>query len=196
MHSVGTSIRSWLPLGLAITGTCCLIYITAQQNYRQSLNDPQIQLSEDVAFLLSHGETPSDLISQTVIDISMSLSPFIAVYDESGKLVASSAHLDGKPIAPPYGVLESARLQNGKDSSIAGQNRVTWQPRPGVRSALVVQYFSGTTSGYVVSGRNMREVEIRVKGLIKDIAMAWALLMLATLALRFIIDLRKATSTL
>ena len=39
----------WLPLGVAVTLVCALIYATVQQNYRQSANDPQIQMAEDAA---------------------------------------------------------------------------------------------------------------------------------------------------
>ena len=51
---------SWLPLAVASTGMCLLVYATVQQNYRQSLNDPQIQMAEDAAKTeVMHGVTRS-----------------------------------------------------------------------------------------------------------------------------------------
>jgi hypothetical protein len=39
---------------------------------------------------------------------------------------------------------------------------VTWQPRRGVRIASVVMRVQGSQPGFVLAGRNMREVESRI----------------------------------
>ncbi len=115
-----------------------------------SANDPQIQMAEDVANQLNSGMEPASLIPAAQVEISNSLAPFLMVFDDSGKVVASSARLHGETPTYPTGVLEYAR-QNGQD-------RVTWQPEAGVRMATVVV---PATNGFVMAGRSLREVEIR-----------------------------------
>jgi hypothetical protein len=84
------------------------------------------------------------------VEISESLAPFLMIFDESGKTLASSANLNGVLPAYPVGVLDYAR-QNG-------QNRVTWQPEAGVRMATVIVSYN---KGFVMAGRSLMEVEKR-----------------------------------
>src|SRR5690348_3821333 len=125
--SYRNALLSWLPLAAAITGLSMLIYASVQQNYRQSLNDPQIQVAEDTAFALSHGagientlwkELPmqTSTSSRSYIDIATSLSPWIAYYAENGTPLESTGLLDGALPDVPNGVLASAATGNGKDT--------------------------------------------------------------------------------
>ena len=176
------AFRSWLPLAITITGLCGLVSVTVQQNYRQSLNDPQIQMAEDASVALAHGATPAAVVPRgEKIDIAKSLAPFIAVYDKSGTALESSGILAGAPPTPPIGVFEAARASEGKDTSQAGENRVTWEPFYGVRQAIVVVAVP-QTGQFVVAGRNMREVEEREGRLTTMVALAW----IATLAASFL----------
>jgi hypothetical protein len=146
--------RSWLPLAVAIVAMCGLVYLTAQQLLRQGANDPQIQLSEDFAASLTSGKSSSDDFPARQVEISTSLSPFMMVFDDSGKVLTSNALLDGITPQYPAGVFEYVRQH--------GQDRVTWQPLEGVRLATVVTRFEGPAgSGFVVTGRSLREVEER-----------------------------------
>lgn len=172
---------SWLPLAVAITGICLLVYTTVQQNYRQSLNDPQVQMAEDAAQYLAKDYTPAAVIpSGQQVDIATSLTPWVAVYDESGNVLESSGVLHGAPVKPPIGVFDVARGGTGKDTSAIGQDRVSWQPAPGVRSAIVVQHISGPHGGFVVTGRNMREVENRETQLSIFVLLTWVTILVAT----------------
>jgi hypothetical protein len=173
---------SWLPLAVAITGICLLVYGTVQQNYRQSLNDPQIQMAQDGAAKLAAGGVPAELVQRglPLIDAAKSLAPWIAVYDSNGTALESSAVLEGSPPAPPKGLFDLAKAQ--------GNNlpHNTWQPRDGVRIALVVipvQVTSGPNEGYfVAAGRNMSEVENREGQLTTFVGLAWLVLIVATFA--------------
>jgi hypothetical protein len=140
----------WLPLTFVIVCSGFLSYVLVQQTLRQDANDPQIQIAEDVATILDGGRTPDSLIAGIKINIDKSLSTFLIIYDKDGKQLAESAQFNNKPIDVPIGVL--------KDIKTGNQNRVTWEPSKGIRSAIVVVKYSG---GYVVAGRSMREVEIR-----------------------------------
>jgi hypothetical protein len=104
------------------------------------------------------------------VDLARSLAPYLIVFDEAGQPLASSAELDGQVPPLPTGVLDRARA--------VGEHRVTWQPRPDVRSAAVIVHHAGPRPGFVLVGRSLREVERRVDGLTLMVGLAWA----ATLA--------------
>lgn len=167
-----TQIRNWIPLTVAVTMTCGLVYVTAQQIYRQSANDPQIQLSEDTARDLESNQ-PEKIVPSANINISKSLNTFLIVYDQSGQPVLSQAVLDGKIPSPPAGVFEYVS-QNGED-------KITWQPKNGVRIAAVVnKYQSASGSGFVLAGRSLREVENRVDQLGIKVLIAWVITLATT----------------
>jgi len=79
------------------------------------------------------------------IELTHSLAPFALVFDASGRLVASSATLEGQAPSYPTGVLETVRAR--------GEKRVTWQPAPGVRLATVARPWNG---GFVVAGQSLQ----------------------------------------
>lgn len=188
MKKMWPAFFAWLPFAVVITGICLLVYTAVQQNYRQSLNDPQIQMAEDGAARLASGGVPADIVphNSQVIDISRSLSPWIAVYDSAGMPLEANAVLDGAPPKPPIGVLDSARrglpaisghhLTSGIPTN---ENRVSWQ-HGSVRQAIVAVYVPQTQQ-YVVAGRSMHEVENREKKLSLMVGLAWAAMLVGTL---------------
>ncbi len=135
------------------TGLALALYAIPQQVLRQGLNDPQIQLAGDLAARLEEGTTPAAAIPPASIDMVRSLSPFVIAYDGQGRPLGSQAQLDGQTPIPPKGVFEHVRQH--------GEERISWQPRPGVRIAAVIVRVSGSNGGFVLAGRNMREVEAR-----------------------------------
>jgi hypothetical protein len=131
-----------LSLGLAII---------PQQVLRLGANDPQVEITGNLKAMLERGENPSPLVSREVVDMNESLSPFTMVFDEQGHPVASSAQLNGSSPVPPAGVFTHVRER--------GEERFTWQPQRGVRIAAVMRHVN--TGGFIMAGRNMREVEAR-----------------------------------
>ncbi len=148
-----------LVLTTFVAGTA---FFLSQQVLRMNANDPQVQLAEDTAARLTAGESAAKVLPERQISIDASLAPFVIVYDASGHPVASSGLLDGAIPAYPRGVFDFVRDH--------GEDRVTWQPRGGVRIASVV---TKTANGYVVAGRNMREVEEREGTVLKLAALGW-----------------------
>lgn len=175
-------LRVWLPIAVAVTGLVALTNVAVQQGYRMSANDPQIQLAQDAATsLVRRVPVPSSVVPSGNVDIATSLAPFVIVYDGNGQPLAGNGTLNGKLPKPPEGVLFAAA---GKSDG----NAVTWQPRPGVRIASVT--FEANTKGraggpmgpfYVLSGRSLREVEIREANNNKIAFAAWLATLLATL---------------
>ena len=163
----------WLPLATGLTVMSLLVYSTVHQNYRQSANDPQIQMAEDAAAQIADGVDPADLIPIAEVNLATSLSPFITVFDADNKVVASNAVLDGKAPVPPSGVLEYAR-QNG-------HNNITWEPQPNVRIASVSVAVSNHAGEVVMAGRSLREVERRGSNLSVMVLGAWAIALMGSL---------------
>jgi len=168
-----TKLRYWVVLAIAITGVCGLVYLAGQQNLRMSANDPQIQMSEDIAQGLAHGMPVQSFVSSvTRVDARASLAPFVVVYDKSGRVFMSGVQLDGVTPQLPDGVLSYAKQY--------GQNRLTWEPKDGVRIAAVVTAYNGTNSGYVLAGRSLREVEIREDRLALQVSLGWIIILIVT----------------
>jgi len=164
------AFRAWLPFAVVVTALCLLAYVMVQQTLRQGANDPQIQMAEDAAAALNRGASVDSVLPKDQVDLSSSLAPFLVVYDAKGTPVAASGLLDGSAPDYPVGALEAARQ--------SGENRVTWQPEAAIRIASVAVPYK---DGYVVAGRNLREVEKRVAQIETMAALAWV----ATLAAVF-----------
>jgi hypothetical protein len=152
------TLKAWTPLAVAIIVLSFIAYVLVQQNYRMTSNDPQIQIAEDISDSIGQGTPPDSIVPPTgTTEISKSLAVFVMIFDDSDKMLGSSAILDGKNPNFPTSVLDGVK-KSGKEA------RITWQPEAGVRMAVdVVRYQTsdGKTSGYVVAGRSLRETEVR-----------------------------------
>ncbi len=174
----------WLPLGFAITCLVGFIYVSFQQTGRQMANDPQIQVAEDAATFLAKENTPAAVVPRTVpVDIARSLSPWIAVYDSNGMPLESSAVLDGAPPRPPVSLFDEKTWIDPKTyHTVAGaETRVTWQPREGLRQAIVLVHAGN--GQFVVSGRSLRDTEDRVAIFGGNALIAWLVTMVSSLFL-------------
>jgi len=172
MNKIKNILKVWLPFAVTIAAFCALVYAAVQQSYRQNANDPQIQMAEDAADALAGGTSLDVIVPPAKVSAAKSLAPFLIVYDGSGREVSSSVVLDGKTPQLPDGVLDSTKQM--------GENRVTWQPRDGVRIAAVIVSYK---DGYVLAGRSLREVEARESQLTTFTGLTLVLALLASLAL-------------
>jgi hypothetical protein len=158
-----------LVLTAIASGVALALYAIPQHVLRQSLDDPQLQLAGDLAARLEQGIAPADAVPAGSIDIARSLSPFVIVYDDQGRPLASQAQLNGKTPAPPSGVFENVRRH--------GEERLSWQPilgtEHGVRMATIIQRVNGAHPGFVLAGRNMREVETRIGHVEQMAGLTW-----------------------
>lgn len=159
------ALKIWLPLAIVATGLCGLVYLAVQRDMRIGANDPQIQIAQDVAKQISAGQNPLDFIPPIKVDVSQSLANYIVIFDNKGKIIGSSAQLNGKDPVIPQGVFVNTKN--------LGETRFTWQPRTGVRSAVVVDYYKGLNSGYVLVGRSLHEVENRIDNLGLIMLLGW-----------------------
>lgn len=159
----------YLLLATLLTTVFLTIYATDRQIYRQSANDPQIQIAEDFKDAVLNGISPTALIPPYAADLRKTLSSFVVFYDDNGNPTASSAMLDGQTPKLPLGIFDFTKQ--------FGEDRITWQPIKDIRIALVVKRIPGnekTQAGFVAVGRSLREVEKRLDELIFMIVAAWA----------------------
>jgi hypothetical protein len=175
MNIIRPILKYWLPLAAVISMLSVVIYLTVQQDLRIGANEPQVQLAEDAAAALTNQQAADSVVPAGKVDIAVSLAPYLLVYDASGKVLASNAVLNEASPTIPAGVFDFARQH--------GDNRVTFQPEPGVRSALVIVPVAGGQGGYVVAGRSLREVEKRIDLLGLQVGAGWAGTMLVSLIL-------------
>jgi len=157
-------LRTWLALSLCWTLAAGAIVLVQHQVLRQQADEPQAQLAEDAARRLDAGDARVPAIAGDDVAIENSLAPWLVVYDQAGAPRAGNGHLHGALPKLPDGVLAFARQHGG--------HRLSWQPEPGVRQALVVV---PTKAGFVVAGRSLREVEADKQQVLHLMLVAWAL---------------------
>jgi len=142
---------------LVLTGISTVLalalYAIPQQVIRLGANDPQIAMAGDLAARLEGGVAASEAVPAGSVDMTRSLTPFVIVYDDQGKPLASQAQLNGQTPTPPAGVFDFVRTH--------GEDRITWRPEAGVRMAAVVKRVEGAHAGFVLAGRSLREEETR-----------------------------------
>jgi hypothetical protein len=153
------------------------LYAIPQQVLRQGLNDPQIEMATNLTAILDKYGVTNGLQQKALlasgqganVDMARSLSPFLIVYNDAGQPVGSTAQLDGKTPVPPEGIFNFVRQH--------GEERVSWQPvlgnAHGVRIAAVIERVNGAQPGFVLAGRNMREVEAREGQMAQMAGFAW-----------------------
>jgi hypothetical protein len=169
-------IKKWLPLAVALTAIFLTIYVVIAQDLRASANDPQIQMAENLANNLNTSNQPN---VTGKVNIAKSLSTFTIIYNQNQEVISTNAYLDDKIVTVPSGVLTSTKVYAGYE-----ENRVTWQPKSDVRLAAVVVKYN---QGWVVVGRNLREVEFRESSVSKLLILAYLMTILITLAISILV---------
>ena len=165
-RTFGMYFTYWLLATALITVFYGTIYVAFQQTLRRSADQPQMQMAEDEAIALSHSAVPTEFVNvdKGLIDPTYSLAPFTIIYNEKGNVIASNGTMKGHALTIPRGVYTY--------TTTIGEDRVTWEPVPGVRIAMVsVPY----TKGIVVIGRSLREVEKIERFVLACIQIGWLL---------------------
>lgn len=171
----------WVPFTCGVTVILGVFFLAVQQNYRQTANDPQIQMAEDTANALTRGLEWQSLLTGPAFDIGTSLAPYTIIYDNNGLPVGGNGEYNRELPKIPKGIFDVVKQR--------GQHRVTWQPDVGVRNAIVVTSFENQKqSGYVMVGRSLREVDNRIKDLALMIGVAWVVVVAGTLIVGVITD--------
>lgn len=141
---------------------------------RQGANFPQESMVTRALAGLSAGsgeaaQSAAQTIPTYQVHVDHSLLPFVIVYNNQGDPIASNVVLNGKTPELPPRVLGYTRAH--------GVDRLTWQPD--ARIAAVIQYYSGSGGGFVLSGRALRVVENGEGELLRVLGLIWASLIAA-----------------
>ena len=161
-------------------------YAAVQQAERQRADEPQIQMAEDAALAMSHGEDPQHVVPRSAIPADQSLAPFGVLLDDAGHLRGSSAPFTGAIPVPPTGVVDDVRRRE--------ERRFTWRPQPGLRLAAVIRKVSGGPGGYVVVARSLRETDARIRLVATLLGIVWGGGILVILAHSFITARSRPTA--
>ncbi len=186
MNKRNTLLGTWVVLAAIFTTVIGLVYVATQQTYRQTANDPQIEITEEISAAIAKGAPADQLIpSAGGTDIKTSLSAFAMIFDKDSKVLGSSAKLNDSDPIPPKAVFEAAAKN--------GRTMITWEPEKGTRvAAVITSVKSGEDTVYVLAGKNIREVEKRTVGLLYAVITAWVIsLLLSWLLVRAIDTLAK-----
>ncbi len=141
--------------------------VTTQQMLRRGADQPQLQMVERYSRKISDGAAPAAVIPVGHIDVAESLEPFLIFYNDGFEPLTSDAFLGSQPPVPPLGVFQQTRLH--------GSIRLTWQPRPGVRIAMVTRRIDGPHPGFLLAGRSLRVVEEYESDLYRMTMIGWVL---------------------
>ncbi len=186
LHILKTTFKYWLLVAVVIVGFYFSLYAVVQQVLRQGADDPQIQMAEDAAAKLAAGQPLQNVVPTEKVDLATSIAPYMIIFDADGKPIASSAQLNGQTPTVPSGVFDSVRQK--------GEDRITWQPQDGVRSAVTVTQFKGASTGFVLAGRSLREVERREDNILQLLNVGWIGMLSITLPITVFVFRRQIQS--
>ncbi len=163
-------VRRWLPIALATSVLAFGGLLAWHQQLRQAADEPQRSLAHDAALAIAAGQGPERWMPPPIA-LETGEGLFLAAYDTAGRPLWSSASLHGALPSPPGGVFAQAD---------GGEHRLSWQPAPGVREALVIVPMPGR--GYLLAGRSLHEAEARKAQVLPIWVGAWLLALLLSLA--------------
>jgi len=144
---IGHVVAAWVVLMIAGGFAAGCAYLVFQQAGRDQANQPAAAAASQAVYELASGKPPADALPAST-DMTSTLTPFVLIFDTSRRLVASSG-----------GTLDSALVYPAScfdQVDASGENRVTWQPEPGLRFATVAVKYDG---GYVVGAYSLAESE-------------------------------------
>jgi len=155
---------------LTVVGCACGItlfwvglFVIMRQTGRLKINRPLVAMIDEAIVKLGKGAEITSVIPRKNIDMTLDNEEYMIIINERGEVAAGSIRLEGITPIPPKGVLDYA-----KDRGI---NRVAWQPKKGIRSAIVVKPYP---HGWILAGRSLKEVETEEKNWMKVLGIFWA----------------------
>jgi hypothetical protein len=150
------------------------IYCSAHTVFRQQANDPQIEVTEQVAGIVRQGIPLNAIISNAEqIDLASSKALFVMIFDKERTLVGSSAQLNGAAPSVPSEVFDQANEK--------GEYRFDFEPTENLKFAGVMKKIDD--SAYVLAGRSLSEMEVRVATLKQPLWIGWVIAVLISLLL-------------
>jgi len=147
---------------LLVTTIFGSIYAVVQQVERQGANDAPLRLTSQLASTTESTGISADVGAGSRVDLAKSLALFSIVFDSTGTAVSGTGYLDGALATLPRGVIDAARAH--------GEDRVSWEPRPGLRFAIVAV---SAGADVIVAGQSLAPSESRTDSLGTLLLAAW-----------------------
>ena len=170
-------LRIWLvffiPLFLVSTLVLLIVYVNDQQHIRLAGNEPQEWMAHDTAERIASGVSPTQAVMGAPVRVLSEHAPYVIAYDKVGSTTAATGIFDGKISNLPEGILEYTRGH--------GTYRLTWEPEPGIRHAIVIVPIQGGTLGYVLSGRSLFYTEQQEALLKERTVYGWILTLIVSI---------------
>ena len=136
-------LAPWIAGTFVLVVVLAAIFPSAQNLERSGPDDAPSRLASQVLTA-----SPAD---PARVDLATSLEPFWLGYDADGTPTAGGGYLDGALAELPPGVIAAAHDN--------GENRVTWQPAPGLRFATV-EIADGER--VIVAGQSLAPADARI----------------------------------
>ena len=174
------SFKKWLPLGFSLTLVFLFGYVIMQQDLRMGANDTQAEIAGNVDLALGEGTPYKIFSSANPVKIGKSLTPYLILYGLDGKPLGGNGAMEGNYPTPPKGVFDYVLLHK--------EDRFTWEPKSGVREAVVMRLHEGTNPAYILVGRSLTEVERHISQLSLLTLILWIGTMLGSLVLTVILS--------
>jgi hypothetical protein len=166
--------RGWWIAGvLLITLAAGTVWLSYGLSLRNGGDRQPLQLVARAAGQLTTGSPPGSVLPP-VINMASNPAPFVIVYDPQHHVLASSGRLGGRTPALPAGVLVWVASH--------GQERITWQPAPGLREAAIIEPYLGPHPGFVLAAQSLQTISAQQRSLTWSVACIW----LAALVLSFL----------
>ena len=172
MSDISLRAGIWVTLCVLITAAAAGGYVIGQQAGRRAADDVPRAMATRAAKQLSQGLAGAQVVGASPVDLAADPTPFVIVYDPAHRVLASGATVAGEPPALPSGVLDAAVA--------GGEDHVSWQPRSGVREAVVaLPWGDGRSSGGVVAGASLQPTENRSRALLWGAVIGWLIMVCA-----------------
>jgi hypothetical protein len=154
----------WIAGAVLITFAAGAAWLGYGVSLRSGGDQQPLRLATRAASLLEAGSRPADILPPA-INMAASPAPFVMVFDRQHHVLASSGRLNGRMPALPGGVLAWAARH--------GEDRITWEPRPGLREAAVIEPYGQPRPGFVLAAQSLQTISARQRTLTWSIACCW-----------------------
>jgi hypothetical protein len=157
--------RGWWIAGAAlITLAAGAAWLGFGVSLRSGGDQQPLRLATRAASRLEAGSRLASVLPPA-INMAASRAPFIMVFDRRHHVLVSSGRLSGRIPVLPGGVLAWAARH--------GEDRITWEPQPGLREAAVIEPYGQPRLGFVLAAQSLQTISARQRTLTWSIACCW-----------------------
>lgn len=150
------------------------ICYTGRLVLRQQANDPQVEVTEQVAGIIRQGAPLEAIVSGAEqIELTQSDALFVTIFDKDKNIAGSTAVVNGQSLSVPAQNFDLAKAQ--------GDYRFDLEVAEGRKMAAVLKPIDD--SAYVLAGRSLAEFEKRADTLSLPIWIGWGISVLLALVL-------------